>query len=238
MNSAARPSRSLSLLMGVSPNGEDAAPDGAGPAWNPRPTGPMLVGPNGEERIPGLSRAVFHRGAKFDFERVEFPGAGVGVGLGSGAVLTREVIRHPGSVVVLPLVGEPARSAVLIASRRPALDGWIWELPAGTRDREEDPEACAVRELKEETGCTPGSMVFLGSFFTSPGLSDEFMHAFAALDCAMGVQALEADESIAVHVLTLDKVARLVERGELADAKSLTALYLAERRGLVRVARD
>ncbi len=188
----------------------------------------MLVGPNGEGGIPGLSRAVFHRGAKFDFERVEFPGAG-------GSRFSREVIRHPGSVVILPLVGEPARSAVLIASRRPALDGWIWELPAGTRDREESPEECAVRELKEETGCTPGEMVFLGSFFTSPGLSDEYMHAFAALDCAMGVQALEADESIAARVMTLDKVGGLVQGGQLADGKSLTALYMAERRGLVRV---
>jgi ADP-ribose pyrophosphatase len=179
-----------------------------------------MAGPEGET----VSRRLLHRGRKFDFEVVEFEGRG-------GKPLTREVVRHPGAVVILPILD--GGRLCLIRNWRPALEKEIAELPAGTLEKGEDPEACARRELIEETGYEAGEMEKLGSFYTSPGLSDERMAAFVARRLQHVGQRLEEDERLTVTPMATADAFGMIERGELVDAKSMLTLLWARAKGLV-----
>lgn len=170
-------------------------------------------------------RELLHKGAKFDLELVRRRDDW-------GVERAREVIRHPGAVVIVPLL-EGGRVA-LIRNFRLAVGATIWELPAGTLEPGEPPERCAARELVEEAGYRAGRIEPLGTFLTTPGMTDELMHAFAATDLRHVGQALEDGEEIEVVVKSQDEALDMIDRGELNDAKSMLALLLAERRGLVR----
>jgi len=169
-------------------------------------------------------REVIHRGARFDFELVTATTR-------DGATLRREVVRHPGAVVVLPLLSD-GRIA-LIRNRRIAVEKDLWELPAGTLEPGEDPARCAARELEEEAGYEAGRIEKIGAFYTTPGMTDELMRAFLATDLREVGQRLEADEQIEVHTVDIPEAFRMIADGELMDAKSMLALLLAERRGLL-----
>lgn len=172
---------------------------------------------------PKTSRTVLYRGAKFDFEEVtvERPGS---------PPLRRQVVRHPGAVVIVPLLAGPGGTGiVLIRNWRVSLETWLFELPAGTLERGEDPALCARRELREETGYEAATLRPLGRFHTSPGLSDEVMWAFLALGLTPGPQRLEADEQISVHPTPWGRALGMIPNGELTDAKSMLALMLAEK---------
>lgn len=175
-------------------------------------------------------REVLWKGAKFDFERVAFHGAG-------GQVIHREVVRHPGAVCILPLFDAPGRPAevVLIRNFRISLGKELWELPAGTLEPPESPEVCAARELLEETGYRAGRIESLGAFYTTPGMTDELMHAFIARDLQPGDQDLQEDEQIQRAVVPLKKVMEMIDQGELMDAKTVVTLTLAARKGLLGV---
>ncbi len=170
-------------------------------------------------------REVLHRGQKFNFERVECE-------LADGSTLVREVVRHPGAVVVAPLLS--GGRVGLIRNFRAAVGETLWELPAGTLEAGEDPAACAARELEEEAGFSAGRIEPLGSFHTTPGMTDELMRAYVALDLREVGQSLEAGEEIEVVVRTVEEALGMIESGELRDAKSMLALLLAERKGLLR----
>lgn len=191
--------------------------------------------------IPAMNRTcerrVIHRGAKFDFEQLTWTTS-------DGRRLSREVVRHPGAVCILPVLapgellatGEPARTAcvVLIRNDRIAIGESIWELPAGTLEPGESIEVCAARELEEETGYRAAQIRPIASFLTTPGMTDERMHAFSAQGLAYRGQNLEDDESIRVVVTPMDDVFRMIDAGEIVDAKSVLAILLAMRRGLIR----
>lgn len=164
--------------------------------------------------------------------------------------LDREMVRHPGAVVVVallesppgPPMGQPA--LVLIRNTRWALSGkdgrpeTLWECCAGTIERDahgqsEDPLECARRELIEETGYRAEHWTSLGWFFTTPGMTDERMHAFFARGLSHVGQKLEDDEAIQVECVPVADAWRMVDRGELRDAKSMLAVALAARRGLI-----
>ncbi|TVQ32165.1 MAG: NUDIX hydrolase [Phycisphaeraceae bacterium] len=169
-------------------------------------------------------REVIHRGARFDFELVAATGR-------DGVTNRREVVRHPGAVVVLPLL--PDGRIALIRNRRIAVEADLWELPAGTLEPGEDPARCAARELEEEAGYTAGRVRKIGAFYTTPGMTDELMRAYLATDLRQVGQRLEADEQIEVHILDRQEALNMIESGELMDAKSMLALLIAERRGLL-----
>src|SRR4051812_33612618 len=94
----------------------------------------------------------------------------------TGARHIREVVVHPGAVVVLGFLLDD--EVILIRTRRYAINQILLELPAGTLEKNEDPINCAGRELLEETGYLAGKLVPIGNFFTSPGILSEKMYAF------------------------------------------------------------
>lgn len=156
----------------------------------------------------------------------------------SGRRVEREVVRHPGAVCILPILeppssGRPA-SLVLIRNHRFTIDRELWELPAGTLERGEDPARCAGRELEEETGYRPARVIPLGTFYTTPGMTDEVMHAFAATDLTYIGQGLEEDERIVPRVILAPEALAMIDRSELTDAKSIVTLVLAVRRGIIQ----
>jgi ADP-ribose pyrophosphatase len=179
---------------------------------------------------PPVRRELLHRGIKFDFERLTFQGR-------SGAAISRECIRHPGSVIVAPLLGSgPAPELVMIRCWRLATERWMLELPAGTMVRGEDPAACAARELEEETGYSAGRLSPLCAFHTAPGLTDEHMHAFVARDLTASGQHLEEDERIEVMPMPLSAVPDLLDSGRVTDAKTLLVLHILLRSGVLKEA--
>lgn len=177
---------------------------------------------------PPASRSVLVRGAKFDFERLT-------VRKPDGTEFSREFIRHPGAVVILPLLEEPGRETriAFVRNARWAVGRYLLELPAGTLEAGEDPADCAGRELVEETGYRAARLAHLATFYTSPGLSDELMRAYLATGLTFAGQRLEADEDLSVELIPAARVQGLIESGDLADGKSIAALLLARSRGWI-----
>jgi len=152
---------------------------------------------------------------RFDVVRVVEPCA-------DGSWRPREVVRHPGSVVVLPLVSPD--EVCLVEVHRVAVEGTLLELPAGTLDREESLAEAARRELGEETGYRAGRIAAAGSFWMSPGILRERMHLFVAEDLVAGPQALEPGERIRTRVVAWPEAVAMCLDGRIEDAKTIAAL--------------
>lgn len=180
--------------------------------------------PNAQGSPAVVARRLIHKGRKFDFEMLT-------IHRPDGSHLEREIVRHPGAVVVVPLTDDGL--IVLIRNFRISLSEKIWECCAGTLESGEDPAICAGRELIEETGYRAASIESIGWFYTTPGMTDERMHAFIAKGLTHIGQDLEDDESIEVETFPVAKVFDMIDRGELRDAKSMTALLVAHRRGML-----
>jgi nudix-type nucleoside diphosphatase (YffH/AdpP family) len=193
------------------------APSEPSPELPPFATGDSALG--GEET---LSSRRLYEGAvvRLRVDRVR---------MASGREAVREVVEHIGAVVIVAVNGEG--QVLLVRQYRHPTGRSLLELPAGTLDRDEEPEACAARELEEETGFRAGRLQRLGGFFVSPGYSTEHIHAYLATDLEPGRAGGDDDEEIEVLALPLAEVLRLAEAGELEDAKSLAALLLFLRRG-------
>ena len=134
----------------------------------------------------------------------------------------KDVIRHPGAVVILPLLDDG--TICLIRNRRVSVDETLLEVPAGTLDPGEDPAVCAHRELREETGYVAGSMEPRGWFYVSPGILDEKMFLFLATDLTHASANLMPDEDIENHLMPVTNAIAMAARGELHDAKTIVAL--------------
>ncbi|MFM8434138.1 MAG: NUDIX domain-containing protein [Planctomycetia bacterium] len=148
----------------------------------------------------------------------------------AGGTGMREVVEHPGSVVVLPLVA-PDR-VCLVEVVRVAVGTTLLELPAGTLDRDETLAAAAARELAEETGYRAGRITPAGGFWMSPGILRERMHLFVAEDLEPGPQALEPGEQIRTRVVPWAEALAMCRDGRIEDAKTVAGILLyAARRG-------
>jgi ADP-ribose pyrophosphatase len=144
----------------------------------------------------------------------------------SGLVATREIIVHPGSSVVVPLL--PDGRIVLIRQYRHAAGQYLWELVAGHKEPDESFLEGARRELREETGYTARRITKLLEIFPSPGLLGEKMEIFLARGLVKGKARPEDDERIARHVVTLGQAKSWIRKGRIRDAKSIAGiLYYA-----------
>ena len=157
-----------------------------------------------------------------DKDKVRFP---------DGSVGELEMVRHPGASAVVPFLTDPASAdpqILLIKQFRHAADDFIYEIPAGKLDGGEEPLMCARRELLEETGCSAEQIQHLCSFYTTPGFTDEVIHAFMATGLSRGEVAHEKDEFMSLETVTLSHALELIRTGVLKDAKSaLAILYVA-----------
>lgn len=147
-----------------------------------------------------------------------------------GEVLPRIVVRHPGAVVVVPVL-EGGTHALALRQYRVACEGDVLEVPAGKRDvLGEPPEQTARRELEEETGRRAGRLVKLCEFWNTPGFCDEYTHLYLALDLVDvgGPAATSAEEQhMTLETIALADLELLIARRELVDAKSIIGLMLA-----------
>ena len=148
------------------------------------------------------------------------------VDLPNGRRVEFDLVRHPGAAAVVPFMDDGR--VLLIRQYRFATGGEILEIPAGKLDPGEAPEACATRELEEETGYRAGRLERLGSIWTSPGFCDEVIHLFAAFDLVPTEQRLEPDEIIELVPTPLDRALDDLS-GPVVDGKTATALLLASR---------
>lgn len=155
-----------------------------------------------------------------DVDQVRFP---------NGTLGELEMIRHSGASAVVPIAGAELSSdpeIVLIRQYRYAADGFMYEVPAGRLNRDEAPEDCARRELREETGYTAQHVELLTTIYTTPGFTDERIHLFLATGLSEGLSSVEADEILDVEVMRLSRCVEMIRAGHIVDAKTVVALLL------------
>jgi ADP-ribose pyrophosphatase len=144
------------------------------------------------------------------------------VKLPNGKTIKISFINHPGAVLVVPLIDKD--HLVLMYQFRPALNKYIYELPAGTLDPNESLLTCAKRELIEETGYRAKKIKKIGQIYPVPGYSTEIIHIFKAEDLSAGDAQPEEYEVIKHRIISKIDVQRLFKSGKLMDAKSICAL--------------
>lgn len=179
---------------------------------------------------------LIHDGARVNLRVAELPRR-------DGGVQQREIAEVADAVVVLPLLFDGAHDdpdplvrlatrpdscrVVLIRNERHSVAETLWELPAGTIERGEDPAVCAARELEEETGFRASKVIPVGGFYASPGFSTEYLHAFVAVGLAPTQQSLDETEKIEVHPTAWSEAMGRVRSNEIRDAKSVALLLKA-----------
>lgn len=166
-------------------------------------------------------RAYTGKIISLDVDTVRFP---------DGSVGELEMIRHPGASAVVPFLSDPRGGdpqVLMIRQYRYAAEGYLLEIPAGRLNPGEDPRACAVRELKEETGCSAEQVEHLFTMYTTPGFTDEKIHLFMATGLVSGETKHEADEFLDLEPMLLSRALELIEAGEIKDAKSALGLLYA-----------
>ena len=174
-------------------------------------------------RLIGSRRVYEGRVISVRLDDVEMP---------SGRRLVYEVVEHRGAVVIVPLTGDG--TVLLVRQFRQAVGQELLELPAGTLEQGETPEACARRELADEVERAAGRWELLLRFFPSPGILTEEMHVFLAQDLRPAAAERE-EEDLRVEPLPLREARRRIGSGEIRDAKSIVGLLLAcERLGIAR----
>jgi ADP-ribose pyrophosphatase len=168
-----------------------------------------------------IARTTIHKGRIFSLE-IDV------VKLPTGHTVDMEIVRHPGSVVLMP-IPEPGK-IILIRQYRYTIDKWIWELPAGSLKPNEDPDQAAARECEEEIGLAPGKITRLRGYFPTPGFCDEEMIYYRCEDLRPpapdSTARKDEDEEIEPRTFTIAEARALVASGEIVDLKTLAGLSL------------
>jgi ADP-ribose pyrophosphatase len=174
--------------------------------------------PSSSKRARVLSSRVVFRGPVFSVttDKVMEP---------SGITARRDVIRHPGSVVILAVDDSYKEPRVLLEWQyRHAARGFLWELPAGRIDEGETELAAAKRELIEETGFTSQRWQRAFKYFASPGFMDETMAVYLAGAIRPGKAQPEEDESIRTRLFSVSDAVRKIQRGTIRDGKTIAGV--------------
>ena len=142
----------------------------------------------------------------------------------NGETIRRDMILHPGAVVILPVIDRD--HSCLLRNYRFVIGETLWEVPTGTLEPGEAIEHAAERELLEETGYAAKSWRSLGYFYASPGVLDEKLHIFVAQDLTPGPAKPEADEELEPKTVTWTDAMRMAMDGTVKDAKTVTAILM------------
>jgi ADP-ribose pyrophosphatase len=167
-----------------------------------------------------MTRQIVHHGRRITvaIETVDLP---------DGSSFCRDLILHPGGVVILPLIDQD--TICLLRVHRFAVEADLWELPAGGLEPGEDPLLAGQRELREETGYEARSWRKLLDFFTSPGFLSEVLHVYLATDLTPGLAAPEAGEELRAHAIPFKQALDWSRDGTIRDGKTLLAILWWER---------
>jgi len=141
------------------------------------------------------------------------------VKLPNGRITRITLIRHPGAVIIAPFLNKD--TVVMIRQFRPALNKYIYELPAGTLDPNESLASCARRELREETGLKARRLTKLGAIYPVPGYSTEIIYIFKAQELTLTQAQPEEYEIITIIPMSKSRIRQLMAQGKLMDAKSI-----------------
>ena len=163
-------------------------------------------------------RDVVYKGRIFELVREN-------VTLKNGVTTDLDIIRHPGAAAIVPAYGYD--KIVLIKQYRHAIGEYVWEIPAGTFDNDEDPLECAKRELLEATGYIANFWEKLGEITPVPAYSDEKIHVYFAANLAKKDQNLDEDEILDVHTLKVPDVLNMIHKGEIKDSKTIASIFMA-----------
>lgn len=142
-----------------------------------------------------------------------------------GTEYDREIVIHDGSAVIVPVFAD--QTVALVKQYRHAAGKYLWEIPAGSLEKDENPEIGARRELEEEIGVTAGKLELLSEFYVSPGFLSEKMFVFLATDLTKTAQNLEDDELLEVENFSFERAFKMIRRNEIEDAKTIVGLILA-----------
>ncbi len=152
-----------------------------------------------------------------------------------GVKAVREVVYHPGAVVLVPILSDGR--LLLVRQYRHAARQSLWELPAGTLEPREKPRHAAARELIEETGYRAQHLRLLAEFFPSPGILTEKMHLFLARGLTRTAASPDPDERISVRSFTPGELHRMLRSGRIRDGKTLVGLLWVLKLGKVAIRR-
>jgi ADP-ribose pyrophosphatase len=162
-------------------------------------------------------KALIYRGRVFDLvrRRRRLPG---------GCTADVEVIEHPGAALIVPFLDRDR--VILLRQFRPAINRWLYEFPAGTREDHESLLNCARREIREEAGYAASRISFLGKIYPVPGYATEQISIYKAEGLKMSPGAKDRDEVIHAKIFTRRGVQQLWHKGLIRDAKTICALAL------------
>jgi ADP-ribose pyrophosphatase len=162
-------------------------------------------------------KKTIHQGRVFRLcrERVILP---------NGVKADFDVIHHPGSSAIVPLLSDD--QVVMVKQYRQSVGKFLWEIPAGTLDPGEGPLECARRELIEETGYRAGHWEKIIEVLPAPGYTDERIHVFSARDLQPAPQNLDKDEVLEVVQLSRGEALAMIQDGRIQDALTIIGLFL------------
>ncbi|MEW6503700.1 MAG: NUDIX hydrolase [Chloroflexota bacterium] len=168
-----------------------------------------------------LQRETIYQGRAFEVEKVHLR-------LPDGTVRPYDLVQHSGSVTIVPL--DAQGNILFVKQYRIGVGEALLELPAGVLNDGEDPQTCAAREIREETGLAAEKLELLGDFYLAPGYSSEHMYIFLASGLYPSPLEQDADEFLQLITIPASQALEMAQRGQLRDAKSLAALMLAQKR--------
>lgn len=155
------------------------------------------------------------------------------VELANGSKGYREIIHHPGGVVV---VAQKNKDTILMVKQyRFAIKQESLELPAGRLEKGEDPDLAVKRELEEETGFNAKIWHSMGYIYSSPGVFDEKLYLYYASDLTFNNQHPDEDEIIDYFEYNINDILNKIDNGEINDAKTICAIHRALRKGYLKI---
>uniref|UniRef100_A0A7C4Q4A0 NUDIX hydrolase n=1 Tax=Bellilinea caldifistulae TaxID=360411 RepID=A0A7C4Q4A0_9CHLR len=168
-----------------------------------------------------LQRETIYQGRAFGVEKIQMK-------LPDGTVRPYDLVQHSGSVTIVPL--DSNGNLLFVRQYRIGVGEELLELPAGVLNDTEDPQTCAAREIREETGMAATNLELLGDFYLAPGYSSEHMYIFLASGLYPSPLEQDADEFLHLVAIPAVQALEMAQNGEIRDAKSLAALMLAQKR--------